>query len=128
MQATITKSPHYGYECRSQVVLQEGVSTMGCVSGETGTRVLNFTTYKLESGVIGTYASVAIEVRKNGYTSSSTEIFKDYHKRYNLTACKVATEKAVKQAHAVALETAQEHIAAALAQYGVTTEATQVAA
>jgi len=76
-------------------------------------RVLKFSTYKQGTGHIGTYVSSSIEENKEGYTTNTYALYEDYHKRFNVTQCKSVTEKAVRAAHEVTLQSAEDHIRAA---------------
>jgi hypothetical protein len=91
-------------------------------SEPAGLRVLNISTSKRRAGQITSFANVYVLRRitypnGEGYTSRTTEIFGDYSKHFNPTLCKTVTEKAIREAHAKALESAETLLAEAKAKY-----------
>lgn len=88
-------------------------------------RVLSVYTSKCRAGVINTFASVCVEVDHinpdtgKPYTMQTTAIFSDFAKRYNTTIAKTVTEKAVRAAHDVALQSIEAVIQEARGFYTI---------
>lgn len=87
---------------------------------EAGVRMIKLSTSKGSRGGISSFASVCVRRDTgHGYQSETSALFQDYAKWYNVTPCARVTEKAIREAHAVALESFADHIAAAKLQYGI---------
>lgn len=106
---TTTRKGHDGWTASSEAVL-----------GETpkGTRILKLTTSKARGGVDAT-ASVCIRSKcSTGFISETTVIFEDFYK-YGIAPmpCSRVTEKAVREAHHIALEQMDQLVEEAKAFY-----------
>ncbi|WP_269537023.1 hypothetical protein [Cerasicoccus fimbriatus] len=106
---TTTEKGYDGWTARSEAVL-----------GETpkGTRILKLTTSKARGGVDAT-ASVCIRSKcSTGFTSETFVIFGDFYKRgIAPMSCSRVTEKAVREAHQIALEHMDQLVEEAKAFY-----------
>lgn len=117
---TLIKKERIGWKAETEISLGAGE-----MNGETGTRILKFSTYKGLSGYLHTTASSCLRVVKDGYRVEKHMVglgseAGDYHQ--SVTAhhgAKKITKKAVKDAHESAMALFGAHIAAAKTKYGV---------
>ena len=113
---TKMRKRHDGWAAESEQKLQDVAADS---MGAAGERIIKLSTSKGPRGGISSFVSVCIRRRENGYQSEQVAMFEDYAKWYNVTPCARVTEKAIQAAHAVALQTFADHIAAAKVQYGI---------
>jgi hypothetical protein len=116
LDVKITKKTHTGWVAETEVVLEE-IQYNDIGEMVPAKRVLTFSTSKKRVGLISTFASVSLLVKKAGYTTNITEIFGDFCKSYNPVEVKTVTEKSVRAAHEKALEQADTFIEMAKAHY-----------
>lgn len=97
-ETKITKSAN-GWQAKTEILLEtfsEG--------GKTCERVLLIRTAKSYDGQVCSNANVCVNTPQDGYDSQIHTIFRDYAKTIACRALPRVTEKAIREAHAAALE------------------------
>lgn len=108
------KSAVHGWQATSESVLEETPK---------GQRILKLSTSKTRGGIAAT-ATVCIRQQQQGYATETYALFEDFHKSgIAATPNARATEKAVRQVHALALMEMDSLIVAAKAHYAPKAEA-----
>ncbi len=108
----LEKSRVFGWTAQTDIDLGEAKDDQG----RDARRVLEFKTYKSDSGT-STTASACILVDYGTHKSRQMALFQDYFKTVQRHSVSRSTEKAIRQAHEMALRHFSQHIEAAKAQY-----------
>ena len=119
-ETKLTKS-HFGWNAKTDIVIGEASADH---TGFTGQRILRIQTSKHHSGGISSMASVHVARDTcRGYSTETFALYGDFRQRCGIISDKRATEKNVRDIHAIALREIDDIIIRAKAFYATASAA-----